>query len=71
MVGITDRDLLVAKEVALLLRVDVQRVYELTRTGQLPFILLGQRQYRWSRRVVERWLESGGSQNSGEVNADV
>lgn len=71
MVGISDRDLLVAKEVALLLRVDVQRVYELARTGQIPFIILGQRQYRWSRRVVERWLESGGSQNSGEVNANV
>ncbi|MBK7393824.1 MAG: helix-turn-helix domain-containing protein [Chloracidobacterium sp.] len=71
MSGMTDRDLLVAKEVALLLRVDVQRVYELARTGQIPFILLGQRQYRWSRKIVERWLDTGGSQNTAEVANDV
>jgi excisionase family DNA binding protein len=40
--------LLVADEVARLLRVDKQRVYELVRTEQIPVIRLGARQYRFS-----------------------
>lgn len=56
-----EQHILVADEVAELLRVDKQRVYELVRTNRLPFIRLGERQYRFSLDAVERWLESGGS----------
>lgn len=56
-----DKQILVADEVADLLRVDKQRVYELVRTRQIPVIRLGERQYRFSADAVIRWLEAGGS----------
>ncbi len=56
-----DREILVAKEVSEILRVDTQRIYELVRTNQIPFILIGERQYRFSKQAIERWLENGGS----------
>jgi len=56
-----EKTILVAEEVAELLRVDKQRVYELVRTHQIPVIKLGERQYRFSADVVERWLDGGGS----------
>lgn len=56
-----DKQILVADEVAELLRVDKQRVYELTRRGMLPTIKIGDRQYRYSRTAVEKWLEQGGN----------
>ena len=56
------REILVAEEVADLLRVDKQRVYELVRTKQIPVIRLGERQYRFSAEAVQRWLMEGGSQ---------
>lgn len=61
--------ILVADEVAVLLRVEKQRIYELCRTDStFPFIRVGQRQYRFSRQAIQRWLESGGSQNGGHEN---
>mgnify|MGYP001306904599 CR=1 FL=1 len=63
--------ILVAGEVAELLRVDKQRVYELVRRNLIPFIQLGDRQYRFSSEAIQRWLESGGSQLNVEVQADV
>ncbi|MBK8465320.1 MAG: helix-turn-helix domain-containing protein [Chloracidobacterium sp.] len=57
-----DTKILVADEVAELLRVDKQRVYELVRTKQIPFIKLGERQYRFGATAIERWLADGGSQ---------
>jgi excisionase family DNA binding protein len=60
--------LLVADEVAQLLRVDKQRVYELARTEQIPVIRLGARQYRFSAESVKRWLELGGSNSGGETD---
>lgn len=61
--------LLIAKEVAELLRVDKQRVYELVRTEQIPVIRVGERQYRFSADAVERWLNDGGSlKREGESN---
>lgn len=56
-----DLQILVADEVAELLRVDKQRVYELTRRNLLPHIKLGDRQYRYSRESVQKWLEQGGN----------
>lgn len=58
-----DEDILVAEEVASLIRVDRQRVYELCRTDPtFPVILVGQRQYRFSKNSVSKWLADGGSQ---------
>lgn len=62
-----DKGVLVAEEVASLLRVDKQRVYELVRTGQIPVIRLGERQYRFSTEAVERWLREGGSQKRADM----
>lgn len=58
-----DEELLVADELATLLRVEKYRIYELCRSDStFPCILLGKRQYRFSRQAVERWIENGGSQ---------
>ncbi len=64
-----NRQILVADEVAEILRVDRQRVYEMVREKSLPFILLGQRQYRFSKQAIDVWLENGGNQ-SNEVSRD-
>ncbi len=62
-----DKQILVADEVAELLRVDKQRVYELTRTNQLPGIIrLGERQYRYSAQAIENFLHGGGMKKEGE-----
>ncbi len=63
-----DKEILIAKEVAQELRVDTQRIYEMCRTKSIPFILLGQRQYRFSKQAIEKWLADGGNQNGGEEN---
>ncbi len=64
-----ETQILVADEVAKLLRVDKQRVYQMVREKSLPFILLGQRQYRFSKQAIETWLENGGTQKGGEYDA--
>ena len=64
-----EREILVAAEVAKLLRVDKQRVYELVRRSSIPVIRVGERQYRFSKQAIEQWLENGGSEKGG-VNND-
>ncbi len=52
--------ILTAQEVAQILGVNVQRVYELTRQREsngLPVIVLGERQYRYSREAILKWME--------------
>ncbi len=64
-----DKKILVADEVAELLRVDKQRIYELTRTNQLPGIIrLGERQYRYSAQAIEDFLHGGGTLKEGVRN---
>lgn len=63
-----DRQILVAKEVAEILRVDLQRVFFLVRTNQIPVIRLGERQYRFSAQAIEQFLHGGGTQKDGENN---
>lgn len=60
-----DNEILVADEVAKILRIDRQRVYELVRTGKIPAIRLGDRQIRFSADSIRRWLESGGTKSGG------
>ena len=55
-----NKQILIVDEVAKLLRVDKQRVYELVRTNQIPVIRLGKRQYRFSADEINHWLENGG-----------
>ena len=64
------KQILVAQEVAEMLRVDKQRVYELVRTKRIPVIRLGDRQYRFSSEAVRRWLDAGGSQIEGGNNEE-
>lgn len=59
-----DKQILVADEVAELLRVDKQRVYELVRTNQIPVIRLGERQYRFDANAINKWIENGGNVKS-------
>ncbi len=61
-----EKRILVAEEVAELLRVDKQRIYELVRTKQITVIRLGERQYRFSAQAIEEFLHGGGTQKEGE-----
>lgn len=63
-----EQKLLIAEEVAELLRVDKQRVYELVRTQKIPFVRVGDRQYRFSADAVRHWMETGGTRR--EENGD-
>ncbi len=56
------KEILIADEVAEMLRVDRQRIYELVRRGAIPVIRLGDRQYRFNRDVIAAWMERGGNQ---------
>jgi excisionase family DNA binding protein len=56
-----ERQILIADEVAEMLRVDRQRVYELARRDAIPVIRLGERQYRFDAEAIRQWIERGGS----------
>lgn len=56
-----DKQILVADEVAEMLRVDRQRVYELARRNAIPVIRLGDRQYRFDAEAIRQWMTRGGS----------
>lgn len=63
------QQILVADEVAEMLRVDRQRIYELVRRNAIPVIRLGERQYRFDAEAIKQWMERGGSaaSNGGGV----
>lgn len=63
-----EKQILVAEEVAELLRVDKQRVYELVRTNQIPVIRLGERQYRFSAQAIQNFLNGGGTQKMNQTS---
>lgn len=56
--------ILIADEVARLLRIDRQRVYELVRKKAIPFILLGERQYRFDEEQILNFIKRGGIEES-------
>ena len=63
--------LLTANDVSEVLQIDLQRVYSLTRRKLLPAVKLGERQYRYSKSAIERFIENGGNQekeNNGGGN---
>ena len=63
------KKLLTVKEVGELLDLKPARIYELTRERNIPFVQIGERQYRYSEQALLNWIENGGSQPS-EVNCD-
>jgi excisionase family DNA binding protein len=51
-----DKTILVAQEVADILRIGKQRVYELVRRRKIPGVIyLGDRQYRFSASAIEKF----------------
>lgn len=60
-----DKQILVADEVAEMLRVDRQRVYELARRNAIPVIRLGERQYRFDAEAIRQWMTRGGGKAEG------
>jgi excisionase family DNA binding protein len=48
--------LLTPRETAAFLSVSKARVYELTRRGELPVIVLGSRQYRYDSRELDQMI---------------
>lgn len=60
----TTQKLKTAKWVSELLGVKTARIYELTREKKIPFIQIGERQYRYSETALMNWIESGGNRQS-------
>jgi len=54
--------LLTVVEVAKILDLKPARIYELTREKKLPFVQIGERQYRYSETALTSWIEHGGNQ---------
>jgi len=59
-----EKQILIADEVAEMLRVDRQRIYELARRNAIPVIRVGERQYRFDADAISQWIERGGSVDS-------
>ena len=62
------KQILIADEVAEILRVDRQRVYELARRNAILVIRLGDRQYRFDAEAIQIWMEQGGSKKVEDKN---
>lgn len=54
--------LLTVKEVSEILDVQPARIYELTRERKIPFVQIGERQYRYSEAALMNWIANGGNQ---------
>jgi excisionase family DNA binding protein len=54
--------LLTVSEVAEILGLKPARIYELTRERKIPFVQIGDRQYRYSETALINWIEKGGNQ---------
>lgn len=61
--------LLKVKDVAELFDLKPARIYELCREDKdFPFILIGQRQYRFSKTALHNWIERGGNRETKTEN---
>lgn len=56
--------LLTVKEVGEILDLKPARIYELTREKKIPFVQIGERQYRYSETALLNWIDGGGNQTS-------
>lgn len=61
--------LLTVREVSAILDLKPARIYELTRERKIPFVQIGERQYRYSESALLNWIENGGNQ-AGEPQTD-
>ncbi len=65
--------LLTVKEVGEILDLKPARIYELTRERKIPFVQIGERQYRYSETALTNWIANGGNQQiegkTQEINA--
>ena len=59
--------LLTVKEVSEILDLKIARVYELTRQNKIPFVQIGERQYRYSETALFNWIEQGGNKENGDA----
>lgn len=59
--------LLTVKDVAEILDLKPARIYELTREKKIPFVQIGERQYRYSEPALLNWIENGGNREQSEV----
>ena len=57
--------MLTAEQVAEVLAVPQHRVYELTRRGVLPHTRIG-RQVRYDAERLREWIDSGGTEDTGD-----
>lgn len=64
----TDK-LLTVRELSEILGLKPARVYQMTREKCLPFVLCGERQYRYSATAIQNWIDNGGNREreNGEV----
>jgi len=61
--------LLTPRETAEFLSISRARVYELTRRGELPVIVLGSRQYRYDSQELDQLIADKKNGNNGEQEA--
>lgn len=58
------KQLLTAKEVSEITGLKPARIYELTRKQQIPFVLIGERQYKYPARRIADWCLYGSDQET-------
>ncbi|MGI8670394.1 MAG: helix-turn-helix transcriptional regulator [Aridibacter sp.] len=56
--------LLTVKEVSGILDLKPARIYELTRQRKIPFVQIGERQYRYSENALQNWIANGGNRQN-------
>ena len=61
--------MLTAKEVAVLLRLPLARVYELTRQNVIPVVRLGRRQVRYDAQALTEWARRGGVAKTEKIRS--
>lgn len=61
-------NLLTAQDLAVVLRVGVYRVYELSRSNAIPTVRIG-RQVRFDRAQVEAWIAGGGNPQGKTISS--
>ena len=60
-----------AKEISEKLNLKPARIWELTRERKIPFVQIGERQYRYSETALMKWIENGGNQDERTERQDV
>ncbi len=63
--------LLTARDVAVILKLQLPRVYELTRGGVLPVVRLGCRQLRYDAETLRDWIDKGGVNGNQEDTKNI